>query len=366
VKYSGYVHSSGSASARHAIAKYTDDDLNEHDVFLASGCAGALDLAISVLVDPNEVILVPNPGFPLYACLCNSKSIIPITYDLLPNQDWQVDLDQLEKLIVQLHSENKVVKSIIVNNPSNPCGSVYSLQHLQDIVQLMKKYQIVIIADEIYGHLVYPSSKNPFIPIAKIDRSVPTLSVNGIAKEFLVPGWRCGWVIVHDHGSDKLREIREGLTSLATLILSCNSLVDHALPHVLSLTNEIQVFHNELNSMMETHCKFLCNELGNIPGLKITSVPLSTFYVMVQLDALHFHPRFLLNEEQSGASTSVVAQKVDDVMFTKELLWDENVMVVPGSALGAPSFIRIVFCAPLEILKEATHRIKDFCERNGR
>jgi tyrosine aminotransferase len=229
----------------------------------------------------------------------------------------------------------------------------------------MKKYQIVIIADEIYGHLVYPSSKNPFIPIATIDRSVPTLSVSGIAKEFLVPGWRCGWVIVHDHGTNLLRDIREGLTSLATLILSCNSVVDHALPHVLSLTDDIRGFHNELNSAMESHCKFLCAELMEIPGFKIVSVPMSTFYVMVQLDEAHFDARFLVDGGKEGAG-AVVARKVDDVLFTRELLWDENVMVVPGSALGAPSFIRIVFCAPMEVLKEATKRMKEFCGKNGR
>lgn len=129
----GYAAAVGSEKARQAIAerysakfnvRYTGDD-----VFIASGCSGALELAITVLCSPKEsAILVPRPGFTLYATLAASKSIESVHYPLDPNKSWHIDLQATEELLRK--DRGRRIRAWVINNPSNPCGSVYPRDHL--------------------------------------------------------------------------------------------------------------------------------------------------------------------------------------------------------------------------------------------
>jgi tyrosine aminotransferase len=129
-------------------------------------------------------------------------------------------------------------KAILVNNPSNPCGSNFSADHLSAIIGIAEKYNLPIIADEIYSGLVF---EGEFVPIQTVRRNVPLLTVGGscnvslrwgvvnmfvtfagIAKEFVVPGWRVGWIVVHDH-TGRLSEVRKGLRNLTQLVLGTTS-----------------------------------------------------------------------------------------------------------------------------------------------
>ena len=143
--------------------------------------------------------------------------------------NWQIDLDQLESLI-----DNDTV-SIIVNNPSNPCGSVYSKEHLVDIIKLAEKYRLPIIADEVYGDMVFPG--NEFTYMSELSDNVPILSCNALSKRFILPGWRFGWIAIHDP-KNYLKEIRLGFNDLTTRILGPNSLVQAALPDILENTQQ--------------------------------------------------------------------------------------------------------------------------------
>ena len=111
------------------------------DVILCSGCSCALDIAIATLADAGANILVPRPGFPLYTTLAAGLGIHTRDYDLLPDQDWQVDLDHMESLI------DHNTAAIIVNSPSNPCGSVFSPAHLVQILEIAERYKVPIIGE---------------------------------------------------------------------------------------------------------------------------------------------------------------------------------------------------------------------------
>jgi len=135
-KFNGYAHSAGYIDSRKAIAeKYSIQDyiLNEDDIVITSGCSGAIEIAIGVLANPGQNVLLPAPGFSIYQTICEHKGIDSKFYRLKPENNWEVDLDHLESLV----DSNTV--AIIVNNPSNPCGSVYSKEHLQKIVELAEK-----------------------------------------------------------------------------------------------------------------------------------------------------------------------------------------------------------------------------------
>lgn len=118
------------------------------DVFITSGCSHALDLCISLLAEPGQNILIPRPGFLLYQTLAHGFGIRTKFYDLVPERDFEIDLHSLEAAI------DKNTAAIIFNNPSNPCGSVYSVEHIKQVLQTANKHCLPIIADEIYEHMV--------------------------------------------------------------------------------------------------------------------------------------------------------------------------------------------------------------------
>lgn len=147
-------------------------------------------MCISVLAEPGQNILIARPGFSIYRTLASGHGIEIRSYNLIPEKNWEVDLKHMESLI----DENTA--AMIVTNPSNPCGSVFSREHLQNIVALAEKYFIPIIADEIYEHFVFPGIEHH--PISSLSKNVPVLSCGGLTKRFIVPGWRLGWIVIHD------------------------------------------------------------------------------------------------------------------------------------------------------------------------
>ena len=144
-------------------------------MFLTSGCSHALDLCISLLGSPGKNILVPRPGFPLYKTLCLAYGIEIKYYNLLPERQWQIDVQHLEEAV-----DAKTV-AIIYNNPSNPCGSVFPENHIKELLEVAERNCLPIIADEIYENMVFPG-ENPFIPIASLTTQVPILSCRGTTK----------------------------------------------------------------------------------------------------------------------------------------------------------------------------------------
>lgn len=119
-------------------------------------------------------------------------------------------MESLDKLV-----DNRT-KAIVINNPSNPCGSNFSAEHLVQIAAVARKHNLPIIADEIYGHCVF---NGEFSPMHIHSGDVPVLSVGGLAKEFIVPGWRVGWIVIHEKGTGRFKEIRSGLKSLTQIVL---------------------------------------------------------------------------------------------------------------------------------------------------
>lgn len=204
---SGYVNACGAPTVREAIAKFHCDDesINAGNVIVASGCSGALELAMTAMLDEDSIVLVPSPGFPLYKVIAKSHGAKTIPYRLDPNT-WQIDLEQLEEIIVETQQQHPGgnLRAMIVNNPSNPTGAVMTEWHLQQVVRICARHRIVIIADEVYGDMVFGDNdeKIAFHPLAKVAKSlgslVPVITASGIGKQFLLPGWRVGWIVFHD------------------------------------------------------------------------------------------------------------------------------------------------------------------------
>ncbi|XP_034445184.1 tyrosine aminotransferase [Hippoglossus hippoglossus] len=334
-KFNGYAPSVGYLKSRQALANFyscPEAPLEAEDVILTSGCSHAIDLAISVLCNPGDNILVPCPGFSLYKTLAVSMGINVKLYNLLPEKSWEVDLQQMESLIDERTS------CVIVTNPSNPCGSVYSKEHLQKILKVASRHCVPILADEIYCDMVLPGCSCP--SMASLSSDVPVISCGGLAKRWLVPGWRMGWILIHDRNDILGSAIRQGLVKLTQRILGACSLIQGALEGILN--NTPQSFYNNTISLLKSNAEICFNELSTVAGLNPVKTS-GAMYLMVGMDMDHF-PDFK-----------------NDVDFTERLVTEQSVFCLPASAFEYPNFFRIVLTVPKEMMVEACSRIREFC-----
>uniref|UniRef100_H0VBD4 Tyrosine aminotransferase n=1 Tax=Cavia porcellus TaxID=10141 RepID=H0VBD4_CAVPO len=332
-KYNGYAPSIGYLSSREEIASYyhcAKAPLEAKDVILTSGCSEAIELCLAVLVNPGQNILVPRPGFSLYRTLAESLGIEVKLYNLL-----EIDLKQMESLI------DEKTACLIINNPSNPCGSVFSKSHLQKILAVAARQCVPIVADEIYGDMVFSDCK--YKPLATLSTDVPILSCGGLAKRWLVPGWRLGWILIHDRRDIFGNEIRDGLVKLTQRILGPCTIVQGALKSILRRTPQ-EFYHNTL-SFLKANADLCYETLSSVPGLQPVC-PSGAMYLMVGIEIEHF-PEF-----------------EDDVEFTERLIAEQSVHCLPGKCFEYPNFFRVVITVPEVMMLEACSRIQEFCEQH--
>ena len=337
--HDGYTASTGSAACRAAIAAACSYDerhpLSLHDVFVTAGCSQALEHCITVLAAPGKNILLPRPGFPLYETICHRHGVVCIFYELLPGQGWEVDLDSVRQLA------NDKTAAILINNPSNPCGAVYSRRHLEAIVEVADALKLPVLADEVYAGVTF---KKQFVSIAEVCGDVPVFSVSALSKRWLVPGWRLGWVCVHDingklHGSG----VRAAINSLCQISLGPSTPIQAAVPTILATDD--RVWLSDIVSVLHSAAMLSASRLQNIDGLSIVSPPEGAMYVLVKIDLNAF----------KGCSTAT--------FFAEGLLSEESVLVLPGDCFRASGFIRIVTTVPESALQAAWDRIEAFCIR---
>jgi len=337
--HNGYVHSAGTMGVRETIAKKFSTNprfpITANDVYVTAGCSQALDISFGVLADPGKHnILTPRPGFSLYETQCSSRGIETRKYNLLPNKSWECDLGHMESLI------DEMTAAILINNPSNPCGSNYSRSHLEKIVAVAQKHKLPIIADEIYANMVFKGQT--FTSFAEISEDVPILSSGGLAKQYMVPGWRIGWIIAHDRGN-RLKEVKQGLMDLTTITLGSSAFSAAMIKPLLEDTPAS--YYEDVNTTLEHHAQIICRELKHTPGLRVVE-PQAAMYIMIELDV---------------ATLGVK----DDLEFSKLLIKEESVVVLPGECFNMPNFFRLVVTPPKDKLEEACQRINDFCTRHA-
>lgn len=335
-KFNGYGPSTGLESARAAVAKHWSVegkvDLQPQDIILCSGCSCALDLCITALCSPGQNLLVPRPGFPLYTTLAHSLHIKTKHYDLRPDRNWEVDLDNLEAAI----DENTA--AIVINNPSNPCGSVYPEHHLRDILQVAARNKVPIIADEIYDYFVFEGMQ--YHPLASLTEEVPVLSCGGLTKRYLVPGWRFGWIAISDKGGVFDQGLRQGLHSLSQRIIGANTLIQGALPTILQ--NTPNSFFSDTIDQIQRNAVMSHTALSAIPGLSPV-MPQGAMYMMVGIDMKKF-PSFK-----------------NDLEFVEKMISEESVFCLPGKCFDYPDYVRIVLTLPEKQMQEALTRMTTFC-----
>ena len=233
-----YDESAGIREARQAVAEYSQQanhKITFSDVILTSGCSMAIEICMSSLANAGENILIPRPAWN-YITWTAGLGIETKSYNLDPTNGWNVDLKHMDSVI------DDKTRAILINNPGNPCGNVYSKEHILEIIAIAERHKLPIIADEVYEYFVFPG--NEFHSFASLSENVPILKCSGLTKRFLMPGVRMGWLVINDRGG-KLTAHRKTLNNIAGRNFGPNSSVQWALPKILKCLP--QNFFDEIN-----------------------------------------------------------------------------------------------------------------------
>ncbi|CAM2714276.1 unnamed protein product [Rotaria socialis] len=371
----GYLPSCGMEEAREAIAKLWSRNghvLDTKDIILTSGCSHALEMCINGVADPGDNILIPQPGFSVYITLCESLHIEPRYYKLKPEQNWELDLDDLETAI------NSKTKAVLVNNPSNPCGAVYSAEHLKQIIDICEKHRLIIIADEIYADMVFPGNEFHFMGV--LSQKVPILSCGGLAKRYICPGWRIGWIAMHDRMNILKESIQPGLLDLSSRILGPNSVMQAALPKIVA--NTPQKYFDNIISQIQNNAEISYKVLSTAPGLK----PIMPQGAMYMLDASESTVDASDQSREVGLDPTAYDDVENDTVFFTKLFNEQSVSCLPASVsehmsitifnyylkcilgrekvFGMPNYFRLVLTTPYDKTQEACERIVEFCHEH--
>jgi len=258
-------------------------------------------------------------------------SIEARSYDLDPANDWEIDLKDLEAKI------DEKTRAILVNNVGNPCGNVFSKDHMIDILSLAERYRLPIISDDIYEYFVFPGVD--YYSLASLSKNVPILSCSGLTKRFIMPGVRMGWVVVHDK-DDILKELKQGLVRISGRNFGPNSTIQLALPDILK--NTPQEFFDDTVTRIHHHALLAYNNLRDVPGLTAI-MPKGAFYMMIGIDLESF-PEFSSCLE-----------------FVEGLGTEQAVLAFPGTCFDFPGYFRFVLTIPEHMILEACQRIQEFC-----
>ncbi len=344
-KFNGYPPAVGYPAARAAVATYwrntyasSNPDagtlITPDTTILASGASHALLMAITAIANEGDNIVIPAPCFSLYGTICESYGIRVKHYQCESSKNWEVNIESLRSAC------NTKTRAILINNPSNPCGSNFSKKHLAEILAVAEDLKIPIISDEIYAGMVFDGAV--FTSLAEFDTNVPRVIIGGIAKKFVVPGWRLGWLILMDKQQVATGYLA-GMVQLSTLIVGPNSLMQSCLDQVLNHTDP--AYQDKLNSELAANAKHASDVFARCPGL-CPIQPQGAMYLMVRIDLERFN------------------DIADGVQFATKLLEEENVQVLPGEIFQCPKYFRVVFTKPFPLIEEATKRVEQFCIRH--
>ncbi len=297
------------------------------DVFVTSGASEAVDVSLAALLNPGEDVLTPCPDYPLYsATICKVGARLN-TYYLNEADGWQPDLDDLERKITPR------TRGIVVINPNNPTGAVCTRSMLERIAELARRHNLVIFSDEIYDKLMFDGDQ--CLSMAAVAPDVPVVTLGGISKSYLAPGWRVGWAYVSGDAS-AVKPYIEGMHRLLRARLCANHPEQYAIPAALDGPQDhlIEV-RDKLRRRRDLTVK-MCNA---IPGMSCVP-PRGAFYAF---------PRIEIPES--------------DEDFVKGLCRSKHVLVVHGSGFGqqpGTQHFRIVFLPDEPTLTRAYTAIGDY------
>lgn len=335
-KTEGYSTSKGLIQAREAIAKYCKEKKNiqgvtAEDVYTGNGVSELITMSMQGLLDSGDEILVPSPDYPLWTASVTLAGGTAVHYICDEKSEWQPDINDIKSKITPN------TKGIVVINPNNPTGALYSKEILQQIADLATKNSLIIFADEIYDRLVM---EGEHISIATLAPDTLTITYNGLSKSHLIAGYRCGWMTLCGNKKN-VRGYIEGLNLLSSMRLCSNVPAQSVIDVALESDEETKKLIVPGGRVFEQR-ELIYNEINSIPGLSAVK-PKAAFYIFPEIDIKKFNIS-------------------DDEKFVLDLLKDKKILLTHGGGFHweKPDHFRIVFLPEINQLKKAVDELRDF------
>ena len=330
-----YTPAAGTVELRKAIcARMLADcgiSYQPNQVVATNGAKHAVYLALRALVNPGDEVILPAPYWVSYYELIKMVGGVPVVVTATEAEHFKLTADKLEGAITAK------TKAIILNNPSNPTGMMYSREELETIADLCVRNDLYVIDDEIYYSLVYDNKK--FVSLASLGEEIKerTILVNGVSKSYAMTGWRIGYACANDQVAKVMANYVSHSTGSASSISQKASVTALTAPQ-----DKIE----EMRREFEARRNYIVERMNQIPGVSCIR-PEGAFYV-------------LMNLEQLIGRTIHGVEITNDDVFADAFLKYGLVAVVPGSGFGAPNFVRWSYAASMENIKEGLDRLEKF------
>ena len=333
----GYSDSQGIFSARKAILQYYQSKgllsaVDVRDVYLGNGVSELIVMTMQALMNDGDEVLIPMPDYPLWTAAANLAGGTAVHYRCNEEDNWHPDIEDIKSKITSK------TKGIVVINPNNPTGSLYSDELLKQIIAVAKEYDLIIMADEIYDRILYDD--NVHTPMSTLTDDVLVLSYNGLSKSHRIAGFRSGWMMVSgrkQHAADFI----EGLDMLASMRLCSNVQGQYAIQTAMGGHQSMKDLTSKTGRLYKQR-DMAVSRLNAIKGISCT-MPQGAFYCFPKMD-----PEVYPIE--------------DDMDFMMDLLVEENVLMVQGTGFNwdKPDHFRLVFLPNLLDLENAMDRLDRF------
>ena len=324
-----YTSNYGIMPLREAVAEKLRNENNldytAKEVLITAGASESIYDSYSLILEEDDEILLPNPCWPNYVNAAHIMGAVPVRYSLAEENDFQIDFDELEGLVTEK------TKAIVIINPSNPIGSMFTLETLEKLADFAKKKDILVISDEIYEKIIYGNKKH--ISIASLDgMKERTITINGFSKTYSMTGFRLAYIAAPEEFIRVLNIIHQHNTSCAT------SFVQHG---GITALKEGGDASEEMVKEYKRRRDYIVEKVNSIEGFSLNA-PDGAFYAFINIKGL-------------GVSSEE---------FCNYLLDEECVAIVPGTVFGSAGegFVRFSYASSYEDIVEGLNRVEKVCK----
>lgn len=333
-----YTSVNGILQLREAICKKFKDDngleYNPSQIVVSTGAKQSLANTFLAILNTGDEVIVSTPYWVSYPELIKLADGKPVFVEGDEKSNYKFTKENLEKAVTAK------TKAIVLNTPNNPTGTIYNKEELEVIADFAKKYNIIIISDEMYEKLIYDNENHISIASLSKDAYERTIVINGLSKSYAMTGWRIGYCAA----SEKIAKLMISIQSHVTSNV-CSITQYAALEALSGPQDEITKMINEF----EKRRNYMINRIESIDNLSIVK-PKGAFYIMINIENC-------LGKEINGKILN------DSMEFCASLLENEKLAVIPGKAFGLNNYIRVSYATSMEAIKEGLNRIESFIKK---
>lgn len=330
----GYSHQKGIFPAREAVVMQQQErglrNVTAEDVFIGNGVSELIDMVLRALLNEGDEVLVPSPDYPLWTAAVNLNRGRAVHYPCRPEAGFEPDLEQLEALITPR------TRALVVINPNNPTGAVYSRQVLEGLARLAAKHRLVVFADEIYDQMTYGDAE--FIPLATLVRETLCCTLSGLSKVYRACGYRVGWAVFSGE-REGAGEYMQAMELLSSLRLCSNVPGQWAVQTALGGYQSIRELVGP-GGRLEQSRQAIIQGVAKSRYLELVA-PRGAMYAFI------------------GVKRDVLPE-FDDATFGMDLLENKHVLIAPGSSFNVPykTHFRVTLLPMADTLQEVFKRIE--------